>query len=110
MTHFNEVWTNQSHVNLEQLLEQCPPAMASNLAELLYGRFLSTVPLFKGLSIEVIGALCLRCKPLLAMKNQVIIREGEPGKEMYMIMIGEVVSTANQRTSVACTANGFGHP
>eukprot|EP01048_Picozoa_sp_COSAG05_P011647 COSAG05_NODE_1112_length_5856_cov_11.397082_2_plen_976_part_00 len=93
MEHFNELWTNQSNVDLPDLLNQCPPAMASHMAELLYGRFLSTVPLFKGLSVEVLSALCMHCKPLLAMKNMYIIREGEPGKEMYMIMSGEVEVT-----------------
>ena len=69
--HFNELWKNQSSVDLPQLLTECPPAMASNMAELLYGRFLSTVPLFRFLSKEVISALCKICRPLVAMKSQV---------------------------------------
>ena len=63
--------------------------MAATIAERLYGRFLSTVPLFSGLSTEVISALCLRCKPLLAMKNQTIIKQGQHGTEMYLLMSGE---------------------
>jgi CRP-like cAMP-binding protein len=90
MEHFNELWNNQSSIDLTEILDQCPPAMASNMSELLYGRFLSTVPIFHGLSPQVIGALCMRCKSLLAMKNQHNNREGEPGKEMYMVMGGEV--------------------
>jgi len=35
------------------------------------GRFLSTVPLFRGLSKEVVSALCKICRPLIAMKSQV---------------------------------------
>eukprot|EP01043_Picozoa_sp_COSAG02_P010971 COSAG02_NODE_397_length_23124_cov_439.255635_13_plen_965_part_00 len=90
MSHFNEIWTNQSSVDLPEMMDAMPPAMASTLAEYLYGRFLATVPLFKGLSPEVIGALCMRVKPMVSMKNQLITKQGESGKEMYMVMSGEV--------------------
>ena len=46
--HFNELWGSQSEVELQGLLKQCPPAMASNLADLLFGRYLCMCPLFKG--------------------------------------------------------------
>eukprot|EP01043_Picozoa_sp_COSAG02_P010048 COSAG02_NODE_347_length_24085_cov_23.240724_12_plen_981_part_00 len=90
MSHFNEVWTNQSSVDLPGMMDSMPPAMRSTLAEYLYGRFLATVPLFKGLSPEVIAALCLRVRPMVGMKNQLITKQGESGKEMYMVMSGEV--------------------
>ena len=71
----------------------CPPAMASSMTHLLYGRAVSTIPLFRGLSTEVIAALCLQCRSLLALKEQTIIRQGEPGHEMYIILSGEVEVT-----------------
>ena len=96
--HFNEVWSNNS-VDVGELIEECPPAMASSMTHLLYGRVLSTVPPFRGLSSEVIGALCMRCHPLIALKEQPIIRQGEPGHEMYIIMSGEVeVTVRDDRT------------
>lgn len=52
MEYFNEVWTNQG-VRVEDLIDECPPAMASSMTHLLYGRVLSTVPPFRGLSTEV---------------------------------------------------------
>jgi hypothetical protein len=73
-------------INLPELLADCPPGLASNMAVLLYARFIATVPLFKGLAPEVIAALCLQCKPMVCTKGQMIIQEGEPGKEMYMII------------------------
>ena len=56
--------------------------MAANMADLLFGRFVSNVPFFKGLSPEVMSALCLRCKPMAVTQGAVIIAEGEPGQEM----------------------------
>ena len=75
MEHFHELWTNQSQVDLPALLRQCSPAMASNMASLLYGRLLGSVPVFRGLSKPVIGALCMRCQPLYALKDQLIIQQ-----------------------------------
>jgi hypothetical protein len=43
MQHFTELWTNQSNVNFDKILFEAPPAMASNLAEHLFARFLNTV-------------------------------------------------------------------
>jgi len=63
MEHFNETWTNNTSVDLPALLEACPPAMAASMAELMFSRVVSSVPLFKGLSPEVISALCLVRRP-----------------------------------------------
>lgn len=75
MEHFNELWTNDGAMEIDDMLAACPPAMAATIADSLYGRFISAVPLFKGLSPELIVALCMRCKPLLAMKGQPVIKQ-----------------------------------
>ena len=48
------------------------------------------MPLFRTLSDEVISSLCHRVRPLTALKGQEIMREGTVGREMYMVMSGEV--------------------
>ena len=83
MEYFNEIWTSQG-LKVEELVKECPPAMATSMTHLLYGRVVSTIPPFRGLSTEVIGALCMRCHSLLTMKDQIVIRQGEPGAEMYV--------------------------
>jgi CRP-like cAMP-binding protein/Ca2+-binding EF-hand superfamily protein len=109
MQHFNETWVNQSDVDYPELMAQCPPAMAANLAFHIFGRFLTALPLFKGMSHEVITALCMRCTTLMVMKNQTIIRQGEHGKEMYVLMYGEVevsVTRNGEETSLGFLAEG----
>ena len=56
------------------------------------------VPLFKGLSPEVLSALCVRCQMQVIMQGSIIIAEGEPGREMYILMSGEVEVTEKRRT------------
>lgn len=98
MRHFAERWGGDSSFDVTGLMQECTPAMAAHLADLLYGRFLATVPLFRGLSPEVISALCLRCKPISVVQGHIIIAQGEPGMEMYMIMQGEV-EVSEKRTT-----------
>eukprot|EP01050_Picozoa_sp_SAG11_P033062 SAG11_NODE_11047_length_787_cov_1.039244_1_plen_261_part_11 len=109
MEYFHEIWTNRSHVDLGAMLDEMPPAMAGATAELLYGRVLSTIPLFRGLSAEVTSGLCLCVRPLWAGKGQQIITEGVSGREMYMLMSGEVeVSVSNKRLGFLSEGAFFG--
>lgn len=96
--YFNEVWTNQG-LKVEELVKECPPAMATSMTHLLYGRAISNIPPFRGLSTEVIGAICMRCRSLLAVKDQTVIRQGEPGVEMYVVMSGELEVTVRDETT-----------
>ena len=84
--NFASFLRTKNSIDLPQLLKECPPALGANMASLLYGRYIATVPVFRGLAPEIIAALCLRCKPINCTRGQAIIQEGEPGKEMYMIV------------------------
>ena len=109
MSHFGEIWSNQSAVDLPAMMSVMPPAMAGTLAEHLYGRFLGTIPLFKGLSPEVISALCMKVRPMIAVREQIITKQGESGKEMYMVMSGEVeVSEDHNRLGFLSEGAFFG--
>jgi hypothetical protein len=39
-------------------------------------QFLATVPLFRGLSSEIIDKLCMEVTPMLAMRHQNVIQQG----------------------------------
>jgi CRP-like cAMP-binding protein len=68
---------------------------ASEVVTKLYSRFLTTNPLFRGLASEIIAALCHVVQPMFAVKEQCIIVEGGPGREMFFLMKGEVEMLAN---------------
>ena len=54
-----------------------------------------SIPLFSGLSNEVATALSREVKPMIAVKEQAIMTEGESGREMFMLMKGEVEMSAD---------------
>ena len=108
MEFFNELWASQP-IDPETMFRQMPPAMHLSISTFLYRRFLSSVPLFRTLSEEVIAALCKAVVPLVALKGQEIIREGSAGTEMYMVMTGEVEVLANgQRLGFLAEGAFFG--
>lgn len=72
------------------ILQDMPPTMGGDVLSHLYLRFLSTIPMFRGLSDEVMNALCRKVQPMTTVAGQEIIREGDTGSEMYMVIKGEV--------------------
>lgn len=75
----------------QHLLKELPPAMASNLLEKLYGQYLAEVPYFRDLDQVVIVRLAQAVKTLTAEKDSIIMEEGKTGKEMFILVEGEVV-------------------
>ena len=51
------------------------------------------MPLFKGLAKEIIAGLCLTARPMVAIKSQEIMTEGRPGREMFILLSGDVEVT-----------------
>eukprot|EP01052_Picozoa_sp_SAG31_P003884 SAG31_NODE_154_length_22184_cov_25.917142_6_plen_624_part_00 len=86
----NELWNNRSGVDLDDLLSNVPPLMRTNLMKELYGATIRNVPMFRGLSEEVFRGLCSHAKPMYVLPNQIVMKQGEPGREMYMIISGEM--------------------
>ena len=52
--------------------------MRVHLQQFLYSSIISQVPLFRGLSSEVIGALCNVAQPMYALNGQTVMEEGQP--------------------------------
>ena len=74
----HELWGNRSGFNIDELFADVPPAMRVHLKQFLYSSIISQVPLFRGLSSEVIGALCNVAQPMYALNGQTVMEEGQP--------------------------------
>jgi signal-transduction protein with cAMP-binding, CBS, and nucleotidyltransferase domain len=61
----------------------------------LYATHLAQIPIFRGLGASVTHALCEIVEPMLAVKSQVVYSEGSVGKEMYVLITGELEVTVN---------------
>ena len=56
----------------------------------MYKHLIQQVPLFKNLEEGAITQICGLIKPFTAMKSDLIFQRGEVGREMYIIIEGEV--------------------
>ena len=88
--YFQQIWSTRAMFDQVQLVDDMPPSMSAEVTTFLYLRFLETIPLFRGLGREVLFKLCHSVTPMLALKGQTLIEEGQPGSEMYLLMSGEV--------------------
>lgn len=93
--YFNQLWSARAMFDESAVLAEMPPSMSAEVSTYIYGMFLKTIPLFRGLGDEIIFQLCLAVKPMLALKTQSIMEEGQPGTEMYLLMHGEVEVSQN---------------
>jgi CRP-like cAMP-binding protein/Ca2+-binding EF-hand superfamily protein len=108
MQYFNQLWSARSLFDEASMLAEMPPTMSAEVTKFLYHDFLATIPLFKGLSEEILYRLCEKVVPMLALKSSIIIQEGQPGTEMYLLMSGEVeVSKKESPTSNKSQVLGF---
>ena len=90
LAYFNELWAQRAGLNTADVLEEMPPQLRLEATTIFFRDALATLPMFKGLAEEILFKLCRECRPLLILKGQTVVREGTPGREMYIILDGEV--------------------
>jgi CRP-like cAMP-binding protein len=93
--YFHATWMSNKQIDYARILDEMPPLMANGVVTKLYSRVLETNPLFTGLSHEIIAALCHKVVPMTAVKDQHIMLQGSPGRELFMLIKGEVEMLAD---------------
>lgn len=88
--YFNELWRQRADLNTADVLEEMPPQLRLEATTILFRDALTSLPMFNGLAAEILFKLCRECRPLLILKGQTVVREGTPGRELYIILDGEV--------------------
>ena len=94
LEYFRLVYKSKVMYEENDILNTMPPAMKLEFSKQLYEKFLSDIPLFRSLPAGVIHSLCAIVEPIMAVRQQIIYVEGSTGKEMYMLLSGELEITA----------------
>ena len=72
-----------------------------------HGRHIAAVPIFAGLGQDVHAALAAAARERLFGRDEVIVREGEPGASMFLVTDGAVAITVGpEKREVAVTKAG----
>ena len=69
MDFFHSKWMSNRQVDYRALVAEMPPQMAGEVVTKLYSRFFTGNPLFRGLSSEIIAALCHEVQPMMVRNH-----------------------------------------
>lgn len=95
LEYFRLVYRSKVMYEEGDILNTMPPAMKIEFSTQLYEKFLRNIPLFRGLPSSLVHSLCGVVEPMLAVQHQVIYCEDSSGKEMYMLLEGELEITSH---------------
>ena len=100
-------YEKKSSYDEKAVLQSLPPVMAQELMEAMYKDIVDTVPLFAGLDTEIISRLCVTLRPYQALADEYVYKQGELGKELYIILQGRVEMTRDMHRLGVLGAGSF---
>lgn len=91
LDHFYHVWETKLPVDLEhEMKDVLPPAMDLFIVTWRYRPALRNVPLFRALGEEVLAELCRVVRPQLCLNGQYVMKAGDIGTDMFVLISGEL--------------------
>ncbi|WCJ36815.1 cyclic nucleotide gated channel 1 [Euphorbia peplus] len=88
--HEQYKWKQIKGLDVENLLQNFPKSLRSDIKRHLCWSLLLRVPMFEKMDEQVLDAMCDRLKPALYTEESNIVREGDPVDEMLFIMRGKL--------------------
>ncbi|KAH7428913.1 hypothetical protein KP509_09G023200 [Ceratopteris richardii] len=102
-------WAATRGVDEVDMLRALPEGLRRDIKQHLSLDLVRQVPLFEHMDSLVLENICERLKPHLYIKNEVVIREGDPVQRMLFIVRGHLLSShnlSNGRSSICCLGPG----
>ena len=93
----------------KEIVSNLPPALGKEVVYALYAPIITNVALFIGLEDEVVTKLCMLMAPFHVVAGTVIAREAHQGREVYIVVSGEVlISRGGVHIAVIGRGESFG--
>ena len=83
-------WRDQGNADPSLLIDHLNDGVVGDIKFHLNGSILRSVKIFKDSPDGFIRDLCKRLRPHLFVPGEIIVKQGDPGKEMYLISSGAV--------------------
>merc|ERR1712002_1240028 len=90
ISYFDYVWARNKGIDQSMLFRDAPFCLQTDIGLDVSGEHLRKVALFREADDSFFRALSLMLKPVLFMPNDLIVRQGDVGDEMYFISRGVV--------------------
>lgn len=88
--YFAYLWKKRLGYDESEFLGNLPASLKNEVELYLKRKIINTIPLFKETSEDFLNAIALQLKPAIFLPGDFIIREGDEGNEMYLIIKGKV--------------------
>eukprot|EP00736_Rhodelphis_marinus_P013098 Rmarinus@m.20171 len=104
---YEVLFVNKTVFDEKDIVTSLPHSLKTNLVRHLYRDLVSKVPLFNNLDEEVVTKVCLMMQPYRGVPGDIITKEGEVGRELYVICSGSVLLTYKDLTKRILHKNSF---
>eukprot|EP00948_MAST-09A_sp_MAST-9A-sp1_P002472 g2472.t1 len=91
MQYYEYLWIHRKHFGDSSLMkdEHMSPMLKRELSLHLFKELLVKVPFFEGEDEEFLGRVCMSMETEIYMPNEYVVREGEIGRELFIVNKGE---------------------
>jgi hypothetical protein len=90
MAFLDNLYVQNTAFNEEEILDQLPEHMQTELVHHMYNKITANVPFFEHLDDDTKAAVCVRMKPIMASAKDIIAEENDVGSDMYIVVKGSV--------------------
>lgn len=88
--YYTYLWKSRRSLNESKVFADLPIHLQIEVAMKLNEKFIMKVDIFQGAEQQFIERIVLQMRPKLALPGVFVVRQGEIGREMYLISKGEV--------------------
>eukprot|EP00742_Colponemidia_sp_Colp-10_P004866 GILJ01005198.1.p1 GENE.GILJ01005198.1~~GILJ01005198.1.p1 ORF type:complete len:869 (+),score=110.14 GILJ01005198.1:173-2779(+) len=104
--HFEYVWRKKTVLEEEKILLELPNHLRTEVATLMHDDIIENIPFFKNLDQSIVAAITLKLKPLQCGPGVVLFRANDHGREMYIIIKGELEVWSEKRFLLHLLSSG----
>ncbi len=105
-TYYQYLWQNKKGYHGEDLLEDLPQKMQSQLLLYVNKSIIEKVPFFRGASEDLLSAMMSRLESRVLLPGEVIFKTDDPGEEIYFIQSGDVEIKDQSQNPLATLSDG----
>ncbi|EFC50264.1 cyclic nucleotide gated channel alpha [Naegleria gruberi] len=106
LQYYQYLWKSRKGLDESKIIRELPDFLKIDVAMQLNADIVKKVELFKSCSQNFIHEVVINLKPRIVMPGSYVIREGEPGNEMFFI--GKGVVEVRSKTGVLWSTLGSG--
>ena len=88
--YYSYIWEQRLGYDESSIIDGLPQGLRTDVALFLKRDIIQKVPLFAAASDDLVREIALQMQPVIFTPGDIVVRAGDPGREMYFIGKGEL--------------------